>query len=252
MNSRTMIALILAVLFLLCAGAAVAENDEAIVPLNPGDTVFFGHYEQDNDTANGSEPIEWLILDIQDGEALLISRYILDIQSYHLSLKDVFLFTAITWENCGLRTWLNTDFLNAAFSDAELGAILLTDVDNSKAQNPGWSMAGWSMAGGSSTQDYVFLLSYAEACKYFPSDPARMCVPTSYAIKGSENALLIASERDDSQDGMPSFWWWLRSPGMDNHYAVLVWNDGSIIYLPTATPTIGIRPVIRVSIDSLD
>ncbi len=97
MNSGKRTVLILAVLFLLCAGAALAENEGVIVPLNPGDTVFFGHYEQDYDTSNGPEPSEWLILDIRDGEALLVSRYALDFQPYHLSLKDALLNTQITW-----------------------------------------------------------------------------------------------------------------------------------------------------------
>lgn len=40
-----------------------------------GSYVKFGSYEQDNDLSNGKEKIEWLVLDLQANEALLISKY---------------------------------------------------------------------------------------------------------------------------------------------------------------------------------
>ena len=40
-----------------------------------GSYVTFGSYEQDNDTGNGSEDVEWLVLDKQDDALLVISRY---------------------------------------------------------------------------------------------------------------------------------------------------------------------------------
>lgn len=33
-----------------------------------GDTVIFGQYEQDGNLDNGSEPIAWLVLDVQGGD----------------------------------------------------------------------------------------------------------------------------------------------------------------------------------------
>ena len=46
------------------------------------ETVTFGTYEQDGNTGNGAEPIEWYVLDEKDGKTLLISKYILDAQPY--------------------------------------------------------------------------------------------------------------------------------------------------------------------------
>lgn len=46
-----------------------------------GDIFKFGSYEQDNDTSNGKEDIEWLVLEVKDGKALLISKYALIIHS---------------------------------------------------------------------------------------------------------------------------------------------------------------------------
>ena len=97
--------------------------------VEPGDLIRFGHYEQDGDTENGAEEIDWLVLETQDNEALVISLYGMDSQRYH---KD---YSKITWEECSLRTWLNEEFLNTAFSEEEKGAILTTLVDNSVEQS---------------------------------------------------------------------------------------------------------------------
>lgn len=43
----------------------------------------FGHYEQDNDTDNGPEPIEWIILTQFGNRALLLSRDCLDAQYFN-------------------------------------------------------------------------------------------------------------------------------------------------------------------------
>ena len=123
-----------------------------------GDIITFGHYEQDNNLDNGPEPIEWIILDYDEAthRALLLSRYGLEAKPYNT--EEV----GTTWEKCTLRSWLNDEFLNAAFSTEEQSAILVTDVDNSDGQ----CYNGWGTSGGNNTQDRIFLLSYAEANKY--------------------------------------------------------------------------------------
>lgn len=64
---------------LLAVGAATGATAEVAV----NDHVFFGHYEQDNDLTNGAEAIEWRVLKVENGEALLISQYALDSQPYN-------------------------------------------------------------------------------------------------------------------------------------------------------------------------
>ena len=56
------------------------------IELNIGDIVTFGTYEQDNDSSNGQESIEWQVVDISDGKALLVSRYVLDNIEYNEKL----------------------------------------------------------------------------------------------------------------------------------------------------------------------
>ena len=86
--------------------------------LTVGNVVTFGHYEQDADESNGPEPIEWIVLDVQDGKALLLSKYVLDAKPYYTEGTD------ITWETCTLRTWLNNYFLNNASSQEQIDSAV--------------------------------------------------------------------------------------------------------------------------------
>ncbi len=179
---------------------------EKIKVAEVGDYVFFGAYEQDNNTTNGKEDIEWLVLDKKDGKALVISKYALDCQQYNTSYTDV------TWETCSLRKWLNGTFINAAFTDAEKSLIPTVTVSADK--NPEYSTNL-----GNATQDKVFLLSITEVNKYFSSDIARQCKATAYAE--AQGALV--------SDSNGNCWWWLRSPGNGQDDAASV-NYGGGVY----------------------
>ena len=169
-----------------------------------GNVIWFGRYEQDG--TPGADPIEWQVLDVQDGRALLLSRYALDSQPYNTERTDV------TWEGSSLRTWLNGTFLNEAFSVEE--QVLIPEVNVSADKNPNYSADP-----GNSTSDKIFLLSISEAERYFANNKARQAQASEYAIK---------------QGGYTSYsgntWWWLRSPGSFQSNAARVSPDGSVLY----------------------
>ena len=156
-----------------------SQESEESESLQVGSIVTFGRYEQDNNTANGPEQIEWIVLDVQEGKSLLLSRYALDVQPYNTE------FVNTTWQTSTLRKWLNEEFLNSAFTAHEQTCILLTDVDNSREQGYGV----WNTSDGENTQDKVFLLSYAEANKYLNvtydnvNNMKSRVAPTAYAIQ---------------------------------------------------------------------
>lgn len=79
-----------------------------------GDTVTFGTYEQNNNYSDGNENIEWVVIDKQEDKIMVVSKYIIAEQPFNTTNEG-----HISWENCTLRKWLNNDFLNEAFSDAE-------------------------------------------------------------------------------------------------------------------------------------
>ena len=175
-----------------------------------GSTFFFGSYEQDNNTENGKEDIEWLVLAKDGNKAFVISKYALDCQPYNTLETDV------TWETCSLRKWLNETFVGNAFSLDEQNRIQNTTVPAGK--NPFYSTSP-----GNDTTDKVFLLSIAEVNKYFSSDEARMCVPTAYVI--AQGAYTSSS---DSVGGKATCFWWLRSPGADLDHNAGVYCDGFV------------------------
>ena len=165
-----------------------------------GDTLYFGTYEQDNNTSNGKEEIEWIVLDKTQKSMLLISKYALEFMPYNET------YAGNTWENSSMRNWLNDTFLSAAFSGGEQNRIKATSLEDGCI-------------------DKVFLLSEDEVGKYFYSDYGRstaiQCVPTDYAMaKGAYGA-------GDSAEGEAARWWWLRSPGASSFRVAGIFPDGT-------------------------
>ena len=220
---------------------------EAYNPFHVGDIVTFGRYEQDNNRSNGAEAIEWLVLEVDEanGRALVISRYGLDAKPYNTRYTDV------TWATCTLRTWLNSDFLNAAFTADEQAAILTTTVDNSSSQGY------WSTNGGSNTQDKIFLLSYAEVHQYFgvqywqvsgsTSNMQSRVAPTAYAIAQGAST---SNSGYKTADGKAAGWWWLRSPGYDRISAAYVSSGGALRDYYVSRGDASVRPAFWINLES--
>ena len=211
------------------------KSAKQVLLKNPkvGDIVYFGAYEQDNNTSNGKELIEWLVLAKEKNRILVISDKALDFQTYNSSI------TSVTWETCTLRKWLNNDFINAAFSDDEKAMIPTVTVSADK--NPQYDTDP-----GNATKDKVFLLSIVEAEKYFTSDEARVCVPTEYAISNG-----ACTSDSYTKGGKATCWWWLRSPGYDQYDAAGVHIDGDVHELGLCVSGGGdaVRPAMWISID---
>jgi len=232
----------LAVLSACCFAEGMPDRQDF---LTVGNVVTFGNYEQDDDPDNGPEPIEWIVLDVQDGKCLLLSRYGLDSKPYNTEYTDV------TWETCTLRAWLNGDSLSAAFTEEEQSAILQTDVDNSKSQGTSET----EMDGGNNTLDQIFVLSWVEAERYLetsfytvdgPDYPKAQAAPTRYAVaQGAwENEACL------TENGEAAGWWWLRSPGFEPGTAASINLDGSINTDFIHTDDACIRPVLWLDLDS--
>ena len=222
--------------YILLSGLEYKDSAEKIQSLKslllanaiPGDTVFFGKYEQDYDTSNGKENIEWLVLDKKNDKVLLISKHVLVDKAFDESGSNA------TWESCSLRKWLNGDFINDAFSPEEQSMLQITNVSADK--NPYYSMVD----SGNATMDNVFLLSAPEAEKYFTSDEAR---------KADIYSSVSNEYHSDS--------WWVRTPGASRdtistyyrYVAVRIGNTGAVSYGGAPADNInGVRPAVWISI----
>ncbi len=199
----------------------------APMPPAPGEkTVNFGSYEQDNNYGNGTEPVEWLVLeeDWANNRALLLSRYVLDMQRYNKS------YSKVNWKKCTIRSWLNDNFYNDCFSRAEKDAIL-----NSRLYSP----YGNDVV---ETNDTVFLLSIDEAYNYLESSDLFIGKPTKYAIAQD----IALSDRNTS-------YWWLRGSSGRLNDADRVDQNGNVQTYGGNTNAygVGIRPAIWVSLDAV-
>lgn len=194
-----------------------------------GTYVYFGSYEQDNNTSNGKEDIAWKVLAKEGNRVLLISKFVLDCKPYNTTRKNV------TWETSTLRTWLNGEFANAAFSSEDMKIINISTVtaDN----NPTFSTSP-----GNNTNDKIFLLSIKEANQYFNSYESKTCKPTKYAI--SQNV-------DVNRDG--NSFWWLRSPGSFQEFAAIMYYVGELDAIGGLVDDhlIGVRPALWVDISNI-
>ncbi len=165
-----------------CNVCGKTEGDP--VPLNVGDIIALGKYEQDCNMSNGAEDIQWMVLDIQGDHVFLITQDCIEVLPYHTDKNDV------TWELCTLRSWLNNTFYNSAFTPSEQAAIVETYVDNSRIPD-------YNTSGGADTRDYLYLLSVPEVQYYF-SQPG---------VSRESRATAYTLDRGAGSLGKSEYWW---------------------------------------------
>lgn len=181
------------------------QPEPTVSQYNTGDILSLGKYEQDGDTSNGAEDIEWIVLEAGQDRMLVISKYAILYEPYHTKGMGV------RWAECSLRTMLNTEFLNTAFNTEESSRITINNTYTE--DNPEYNTKGGNIAFG----DSVFCLSIDEAKKYFATAEERGCYPTVYVASQSEYL-------DEDEECT----WWLRSPGRSSYLAAEVYKVGEI------------------------
>lgn len=174
------------------------------------------------------ENISWLVLEKNGNQAKLISEYALDAQNFRLGEKN-------TWETSNLRTWLQSDFMQKAFTKKQQEAIYETGY-------PCWhkSCDGSNVDDGD-CYDKVTLLDIKEAQKFFPDEDARIARATKYAQKHGA----------DTEYAPDCCAWWLRCPSVERfglYEVVCVRANGDIRVWDRAMKC-GVRPVITIDLD---
>ncbi len=170
--------------------------------LKVGDTIKMGHYEQDNNAYNGSELIEWEVLDVKDGKALLLTKdaiasWIFSWEPYGAGGNAK---AAGVWEENKLRTWLNNDFYDEAFSKEEKEKICQEAVTADLNSQ-------YNTRQGTATFDNIFILSIEQYLEYKPESPK-----SSKTLMGN---------------GMPEYpAFWFRTAGKETGYLTVYANGG--------------------------
>lgn len=196
------------------------------------DYIYYGSYPQSDVTGQTKDPIKWRILEINGTDAFLISDRNLDAKKYHNTNGG------FTWETSFIRSWLNTEFINTAFSDEEKSAIKITDVENEDNTQ-------YNTSGGNSTKDRIYLPSVSEMKneKYgFVTGTDRIEKNTAYII--AQNGYI-------SSAGV--YWSWLRTPGIDSHNASDIRSTDGYIgagknYIHSSV--YGVRPVMHIDLSA--
>lgn len=195
------------------------------------------------------EPISWIVLDKNKGIA--VSEVIIDAQPYVNELykgKDDEYYNrsgdfSNCWESSYLRDWLNSDFLDVAFSDSEKKAI-----DNSIDNN----LTDIS----SEIHDKVFILDFddltnteygfmenADTC-----DELRTAYGTDYAK--SQN-LYVFNENGEHSDSIGKSYYSVRTEGKSSRNISFVDTIGCLLDYDYVNDTsCGVRPAIKVDLSS--
>jgi len=174
-----------------------------------GTVVSFGSYQD--------APVRWRVLDATEDELLLLSEHILIAGAFQSDWEGSL---ASRYSSSEVRTWLQEEFSQRAFS-AEEGTALLPH------------------SGGVTAGDRVFLLSASELTRYLPKLAARKASPRAGADQvgfGGEALTLSGTYAS----------WWLADAAGEDFSAQVVEADGTLGSQPVYYADLGVRPAIRV------
>ena len=169
-----------------------APIKQSFSALNVGDKILMGYYEQDANTENLREPIQWNVISVNKKKnvALIVTTYGIEATSYGKpGDESQYMQEGFNWKNAYLRQWLNGDFYGNAFTKAEKGRIrTVTNITEDKS-------------GRFKTNDQVFLLSTTEVRRYLQTTKGMSCEATEQAKKKLGQEAI-------TEDGYCL--WWLR------------------------------------------
>ncbi|MCR5728161.1 MAG: DUF6273 domain-containing protein [Lachnospiraceae bacterium] len=205
-------------------------------------TVYFGKYWQNDTNSDGTantsdnkEPIRWRVLNVNGDDVFLLADKNLDSKAYNDESTEV------TWETSDIRSWMNGEFINSAFTSDERSVIRNSELNNN-------NNISYDTPGGNNTTDKVFLLSetdiYNSSYGFSESNTEYDFVKTGYNTA-------FASDRGASENDGISYWW-LRTPGYTAGDALYVDWYGLPAVLGTEVndATIAVRPALHISLSS--
>ena len=223
--------------------------------LSIGDTIKFGNYR-------GWYDLYWRVLDIKDGQALILCDTSFMNTAYSEEFFD------ITWENSCLRKYLNGGFLNGEYINRwnESEADLVTEFyyhfsENErkciiKTLNHNLNNQWYGTEGGNDTEDYIFLLSIDQVIKYFGDSGQLANRPydgngnLTHSISDEfDYRRIFSSITDAFIDITYGTQWWLRSPGDSGRIATIHLLGQVVMYgTQPRDYTIDVRPALWLNI----
>ena len=234
--------------------------------------VYFGIYEQDGRSST-QDKLEWTVLDVTDGEALLITKKIIKNDSYFnpewIKYKytywaescvgsssdinwwgviplDSMKITGITPDHVPLedRTFGKEADIFYVHSRYWLNEIFyesaFTDSEKDRiilVHNVNEDNPEYGTESGPDSWDKVFFLSYSEMMRYMPTAASRKASMTTMAVR-------------ESGDNIGKYWW-LRTSGAKQWFAMHIQGaNGYISHYGSDVghDNMGYRPCIRIRV----
>ncbi|MBO4411693.1 MAG: hypothetical protein J5794_05855 [Lachnospiraceae bacterium] len=212
----------------------VAELKQTLSTAKAGDHVYFGSWEQHR-WMDGDELISWTVIRQEVGKALLLADYVIERKAYEEQE-----FSSV-WPTSTIRSWLNGEFVEKAFT-ADEQSLLLTTVNQTIFYQ---EKTQWV----AESEDRVFLLSMEECAHYvLKQGTVRYGIPCYNVFQtGVYKADIRGVEGVRKTVG-----WWLRDSGTGVISASTV-NAGDGIYNTYGvemSTLYGVRPAVWVVYDA--
>ncbi|MCM1167263.1 MAG: DUF6273 domain-containing protein [Lachnospiraceae bacterium] len=195
---------------------------------NVGEIITFGNFKLSlmEMGYTGDFDIDWKVIKRDGTRVLAVSREIIDVRA----------FGGENWSESALRQWLNNDFYNACFTDAEKAMIPTVTVvtpDNESTK----------VSGGPDTEDKVFIPSSGEVFELLSSE--RYAVPAFSEWALEKFKLKTVEEQSRFRIGLRTTYWWTRTPGhlhdmtyINEYFGAFDYADPDGMY--------GVRPAIWI------
>ena len=189
------------------------------------------------------EPIKWDVLSFDEHGAYVVSNEILDLGTFKGNQASSTIYKA-NYEESDIRTWLNNDFYNTAFS-LNNTYIHTTEVDNSASTTDSNNNNNCC----NNTFDNVYLGSYQDFYRMGP-DSDRQCCLTDFArIRGYVNGNY---ELVDEKPINYYAYYLTRSPSSEDEKNYKFWyvDDFGALHTSYTTLSMGVRPCVYISLDN--
>ncbi|MCD7826912.1 MAG: DUF6273 domain-containing protein, partial [Clostridiales bacterium] len=188
------------------------------------------------------EPITWIVLDPDEG--FVISSIVLDSQPFNnviyegsdgeYYVDEECTAYACDYEASYIRSWLNDNFYNVAFTSAEKEYIETSELEN------GIHTSGTEQYIGANTEDKVFILSYDE----ITNSNYGLTLTTSKVIATTTNYARIQGVQGYSTSDAEVYWW-IRTVSENSNDMLIINHKGVFNSKDVNMTSIGVRPAIK-------
>ncbi|MBO5326519.1 MAG: hypothetical protein J6A84_00180 [Clostridia bacterium] len=181
------------------------------------------------------EPIAWRILSMKDGSALIMCDSIIENMPFNSGSGND------NYADSTVRTWLNGDFFNIAFSATAQECVAISSITSKPGRDLTGLMNGYVPGVEKTTEDKIFLLSKEE----FANTVYGLNTKDARKMKASDYTLANGILSNSDWNGYAG--WWIRDIyQVDNTHFVN--NNGDNPFCVGTQGYIGVLPALKINL----